>query len=152
MQCWPTQQFSYDCHWVEINKYLSIYLLNFSAIDSYLSPLATLPFLNNNKSLTRISRIKSTSWSSVHSIVLKAKKHKSAICPMIEKKLKLIKMCMKIFSVWMSSKDSIATLACHQRLAPTSFAQNCKKWKYLCFSSMSENTICTTWKEILVKR
>ena len=22
----PTQQFSYDCHWVEINKYLSIYL------------------------------------------------------------------------------------------------------------------------------
>ena len=23
---WPTQQFSHDCHWVEINKYLYIYI------------------------------------------------------------------------------------------------------------------------------
>lgn len=30
--CWPTQQFSHDCHWVEINKYLSIYLFTSEAI------------------------------------------------------------------------------------------------------------------------
>ena len=56
---------------------------------------------------------------------------------------KLIKMCFKIFSVAMSSKDSTVklTLAFHRRQAPTSFSESYEKWKCLCYLSMSEYTI-----------
>jgi hypothetical protein len=54
---------------------------NFSVMASHLSPQATLPFLNENKSLAIISRSKITSWSEVHSIALKAKYDKFNYLP-----------------------------------------------------------------------
>ena len=112
-----------------------------------------LPWQHFFLSLTRISRSKSTSWSSVYSIVSsKSKIRQFGYFSDDQEKSKPYKDVHKKFSVWMSSKDSIVklTLAFHQRPAPTSFAQSWKKYKYLCFLSMSEYTICTTWEKILL--